>query len=107
MERLWEARHGREGRRLSEREMSESNPVGLRLVAPRDSFDSASLRSGWRFSLAVGTCGIINTERQWPKAKSMLSARSSAPSHGRLVGPRGENGSTTLVLFGLLPKTWC
>ena len=30
-------RHGREGRRLSEREVSESNPVALPLVSSRDS----------------------------------------------------------------------
>ena len=32
----------------------------------------------------------------------MLSARSSAPRHGQLVGPQGENGSTRLELFGPL-----
>ncbi len=36
-------RHGREGRRLSEREVSESNSVALSPVAPRDS--SNTLRS--------------------------------------------------------------
>jgi hypothetical protein len=49
--------------------------------------------------------GGFTKERQWPKAKSMLSARSSAPSHGRLVGPQGENGSTRLELFGPLQTT--
>ena len=28
------------------------------------------------------------------------------PSHARLVGPPGENGSTRLVLFGPLLTTW-
>jgi hypothetical protein len=45
-------------------------------------------------------------ERQWPKAKSMLSARYCDPSHARLVGPPGENGSTRLEPFGPLLTTW-
>src|SRR4051794_38026156 len=43
MERLARPRHGREGRRLSERKVSESNPVASRSVAPQDS--STTLRS--------------------------------------------------------------
>jgi len=35
MERLGKPRHGREGRRLSEREVSESNPVALPLILQR------------------------------------------------------------------------
>jgi hypothetical protein len=42
-ERLGRRRHGREGQRLSEREVSESNPVALPAVALRDS--SNTLRS--------------------------------------------------------------
>ena len=36
MERLGKPRHGREGRRLSEREVSESNPAALLIVSQRD-----------------------------------------------------------------------
>jgi hypothetical protein len=52
-------------------------------------------------------CGFggFTEERQWPKAKSMLSVPCSNPSHGRLVGPQGENGSTMLELFGPLQTT--
>jgi hypothetical protein len=41
MERLGKPRHGREGRRLSEREMSESNPVLKAQDGAAGSFDSA------------------------------------------------------------------
>ena len=41
-----EPRHGREGRRLSEREASESNPGALLYGYTAGSFDCASLRSG-------------------------------------------------------------
>jgi hypothetical protein len=50
--------------------------------------------------------GGFTKERRWPKAKSMLSARYCASSHGRLVGPQGANGSTRLVLPGPLQTTW-
>jgi hypothetical protein len=56
-------------------------------------------------SLNDGFAGFTK-ERQWPKAKSMLSARYYAPSHGRLVGLKGESVSTRLVLFGPLQTTW-
>ena len=36
MEQLGKLRHRREGRRLSEREVSESNPDALHSVVPRD-----------------------------------------------------------------------
>src|SRR5215831_16305033 len=43
VEHLGKPRHGREGRRLSEREVSESTPVAIFRVIPRDS--STPLRS--------------------------------------------------------------
>jgi xanthine dehydrogenase accessory factor len=46
MERLGKSRHGRAGRRLSEREVNESNPVSAAKGETAGSFDSASLRSG-------------------------------------------------------------
>jgi hypothetical protein len=46
MERLGKPRHGREGRRLSEREVSESNPVVVAQGNATGSFDFAALRSG-------------------------------------------------------------
>jgi xanthine dehydrogenase accessory factor len=46
MERLGKPRHGRKGRRLSEREVSESNPEAASKSKIAGSFDSASLRSG-------------------------------------------------------------
>ena len=46
MERLGKPRHGREGRRLSERKVSESNPVAVAKDETAGSFDSASSRSG-------------------------------------------------------------
>jgi len=45
MERLGKPRHGREGRRLSERDVSESNPVALALGNFAGFFDFAPLRS--------------------------------------------------------------
>jgi hypothetical protein len=45
MERLGKPRHGREGRRLSEPEVSESNPVELSIGCAAGFFGSASLRS--------------------------------------------------------------
>jgi hypothetical protein len=42
----------------------------------------------------------FTVEKQWPKAKSMLSAHYCDPSRGRLVGLPGENGSTRLARFG-------
>jgi hypothetical protein len=45
-------------------------------------------------------------ERQWPKAKSMLSARYCDPSHARLAGRQGESGSMRLEPFGRLQTTW-
>jgi len=39
-------------------------------------------------------------ERRCPKAKSMLFAHYCAQNHVRLVGLKGENGSTRLALFG-------
>ncbi|HEU4770954.1 MAG TPA: hypothetical protein VFS68_02245, partial [Candidatus Udaeobacter sp.] len=44
--------------------------------------------------------GGFTEEGEWPKAKSTLSERYSAPSRGRLDGLQGENGSTRLELFG-------
>jgi hypothetical protein len=44
MKRLGKPRHGREGRRLSKREVTESNPVELRFGDATGSFDFASLR---------------------------------------------------------------
>ncbi len=41
MERLGKPQHRREGRRLSEREVSESNPVAKPLANTAGSFDSA------------------------------------------------------------------
>jgi len=46
MERLGKPRRGREGRRLSEREVSESNPVVVAQGNATGSFDFAALRSG-------------------------------------------------------------
>src|SRR4029079_6642181 len=46
MKRLGKPRHGREGQRLSEREVSESNPVEMPIGNAAGSFDSAWLRSG-------------------------------------------------------------
>jgi hypothetical protein len=46
MERLGKPRHGREGRRLSEREVSKSNPVVVTQGNATGSFDFAALRSG-------------------------------------------------------------
>jgi hypothetical protein len=46
MERLGKPRHGREGPRLSEREVSESNPVVMPIGNAAGLLDSASLRSG-------------------------------------------------------------
>jgi tRNA-specific 2-thiouridylase len=46
MEPLGKPRHGRGGRRLSEREVSESNPVAIGNRDSTGSFDSAALRSG-------------------------------------------------------------
>jgi hypothetical protein len=44
-------------------------------------------------------------KRQWSKAKSMLSVRSSSPNRGRLVGPQDETGSTRSEAFGQLRTT--
>jgi hypothetical protein len=46
MERLGKPQHRREGRRLSEREVSESNPVAVICGNATGSFDFAALRSG-------------------------------------------------------------
>jgi hypothetical protein len=46
MERLGKPRRRREGRRLSEREVSESNPVVVTQGNATGSFDFAALRSG-------------------------------------------------------------
>ena len=57
MERLGKPRLGREGRRLSEREVSESNPVAKFAVMQRGS--STSLRSARNDKLRI-TADLIN-----------------------------------------------
>ena len=51
MERLGKPRHGREGQRLSERRVSESNPVALSLANSAGSFDFAQDNEGTALAL--------------------------------------------------------
>ena len=57
MERLGRPRHGREGRRLSEREVSESNPEELLYVLQRDVSTSLDMTENCRATPSVAVFG--------------------------------------------------
>src|SRR5262245_43354958 len=99
MERLGKPRHGRKGRRLSEREVSESNPVAMFRVTPRDS--STSLRSVQNdrgitiliLALLIPIIPQVHADIPWPEVVQRLAYENEKLARR----PQGHNGEYFVV----------